>query len=373
MSARVCHITSAHSRYDVRIFRKQCVSLANSGYETYLLVNDEHDDEIKDNVRIISTKLQAENRIKRFWIANRKLRQKALDLGADIYHLHDPDLLPLGNKLKACGKKVVFDSHEDIPRQIRDKIWINFFLRKIIALLYEKYEASSLGRYDAVVSVTPHIVERLRLLNSNTYLITNYPVISLDGSIQKRNHNRIICFAGGISPQWNHDKIIEAISDIDSVKYILAGKLSKQYEKKLIALPGWNKVDYRGVVDFTHVKKIYEASSVGMALNYCTQLGGSGTLGNTKLFEYMEAGLPVVCTNYSLWEEIVKTYACGFVVDPHDVNAIRNAIETLLDNPQVALDMGSSGRDAVKEKYNWKTQEKKFLDLYSDLSGKCEA
>ena len=66
MKKKVCHITSAHKRYDVRIFFKQCKSLAKHGYDVTLLVSDEKENEEIDGVKIISIKFKPKNRIDRF-------------------------------------------------------------------------------------------------------------------------------------------------------------------------------------------------------------------------------------------------------------------------------------------------------------------
>jgi hypothetical protein len=51
--------------------------------------------------------------------------RKALKTDADIYHLHDPELMPLGLLLKLQRKKVIYDVHENLPKQISIKHWIN--------------------------------------------------------------------------------------------------------------------------------------------------------------------------------------------------------------------------------------------------------
>ena len=363
---KVCHVTSAHSRYDVRIFHKECKSLAKNGFDVTLLVNDSLEDELIDGVSIKSTHFNPRNRFERMIKSQKHIKRKAIEIDAHIYHLHDPELLPLGYKLKRLGKKVIFDSHEDVPKQIEDKQWIPLPIRKFISNIYERYEKYSVKKFDAAISVTPHIVKRFSIMNSNSILITNYPIIDPNENIV-RNPNKAICFAGGISPQWNHATVINAIESIKGVQYILAGAGKEEYLESLRRLPGWCNVDYRGKVPHQEVKGIYSQAIAGIALNDCNQAKGEGTLGNTKLFEYMEAELPVICTNYRLWKEIIEENHCGICVDPNDEEEIRNAINYILDNPREAQYMGQNGRKAVLEKYNWNIQAKELKKIYYNI------
>ncbi len=366
MSRKVCHITSAHDRYDIRIFKKECVSLASNGYCVTLIVNDTNPDEIKDGVKIVSTGFLPKNRMERFHNSKKLLLSKACEVNADIYHLHDPDLLPLGNKLKKKNKIVIFDSHEDVPKQIRDKYWIPKPFRRIVAKLYSIYENKCIKRFDSLIGVTPHVVNRFSTVNKNSFMVTNYPIVNLNSNIDK-NPRDAICFAGSIGKQWNHDIVINAIKDIEGVKYVLAGRETGNYMNLLKSLPAWDKVEYKGQISHENVKEIYAESIAGMALSYSSQTKGEGTLGNTKLFEYMEAGLPVICSNHRLWKEIIENNNCGICVDPRDVGQVRDAIKYIVENPDKAKNMGENGRRAVIKEYNWQTQEKVLLELYENL------
>lgn len=367
MKNKVCHITSAHSRYDVRILIKQCRSLAAGGYNVTLLVNDNKPDEIMDGVKIVSTGFVPKNRLDRFINARKKIERLAVQIDADIYQMHDPDLLVVGNRLKRRNKRVIFDSHEDVPQQIMDKYWIPAFIRKAVSMIYSKYEKKYVSKFDAVISVTPQIVDRFKYINKNSVMITNYPIADENTAI-RRNPGRAVCFAGGVSEQWSHLNILKALDGIEDIKYLLAGNGEDSYLERLRSLPGWNKVEYFGKVPYSEVKSIYSRSFAGVALNKSSQAKGQGTLGNTKLFEFMEAALPVICTNYTLWSEIIYHYKCGICVDPSSVEDIRRAIRQLLDNPGEARAMGENGRKAVLEKYNWGSQEKVLLELYTRLS-----
>ena len=256
---KVCHVTSAHPRYDVRIFHKECKSLSNNGYDVTLLVNDNLPNEKKDGVKIISTKTEPQNRFDRMIISKKNIRNKMLKINADIYHFHDPELLPDASWIKKRGKKVVFDFHEDVSNLILYMTWIPAKIRKTISLIYKKYEGNKASRFDALISVTPKIVERLKHINSNTIMVTNYPISTEEVSNYKYR-KRAICFAGGIDPQWNHENIIKAIENIDDVEYILAGSGSSEYLEKLKKLKGWEKVRYLGRVPHEKVKEIGRAS-----------------------------------------------------------------------------------------------------------------
>jgi glycosyltransferase involved in cell wall biosynthesis len=367
MRRKACHITSVHKRHDIRIFLKECTTLAKNGYEVTLVVNDELEDEIIDNIKIVSTKFVPKNRLDRMLNSNKHIYEKALKMDADIYHLHDPDLIPVANKLKRKNKVVILDSHEDVPSDIQDKDWIPKHLRNIIASTYAIYEAISAKRYDGVICVTPNVMERFIKINKNTVMVTNYPIVHQCKTLE-RNPSNYICYAGAIEKTWNHDKIIKAINKVDGLKYLLAGRATRKYIELLQKLPEWNKVDYIGVVPHSEVTNIYNQSIAGIALNYCNQLvRGGGTLGNNKLFEYMNAGLPVICTNYELWKGIIEKYNCGICVDPNNIQEIERAIRYINDNPEKATAMGLNGRKAVQDVFNWSTQEITLLAFYERI------
>lgn len=364
MAIKICHVTSVHPAKDDRIFFKECLSLTKE-YEVYLIAPNVEDDTV-DGVHILGVNLP-KNRLKRF-LSLDSVYEKALSVDASLYHFHDPELMYTGLKLKRKGKRVVFDSHEDVPMQILTKDYLPKIIRNIISFIYGKLEKIMLAKYDALVSVTPFIVERLSTINPNVCMITNYPVI---GQITDKIRERLgdyVCFAGGVSRRYMHEYIIKSLEFTD-VKYLLAGPADISYLKKLESLTQWKDVEYVGAVKYEDVNTIYSKAFAGIVLlDYSPNVGyHKGTLGVLKMFEYMLSGLPVIATDFELWKEIVEGNNCGKCINPYDIHAISETINFYKNNPKVAIEHGRNGRNAVLTKYNWETQERVLFKLYRTL------
>ena len=193
---KICHVTSVHSALDARIFHKMCASLARAGYETYLIAPGESFEE--KGVRVIGAGAKPASRIKRMLFFARHVYRTALKANADIYHLHDPELLPFALKLKRKGKRVIFDSHEDYVASITEKAWIWPPLRGIMAAYAAFTQRRVCSKLDAVICVNSQQFERLKGINPNTYMITNYPIVCEGEPRQPYARTRAVCYAGGI-------------------------------------------------------------------------------------------------------------------------------------------------------------------------------
>ena len=364
----VCHVTSAHSRYDGRIFLKQCSSLAKNNYKVTLLCCDTLDDEVKNKVNIVSINKQFSSLRDRIFNSKRMLKKMCLEINADIYQFHDPDLLSLALYMKRKGKVVIFDSHEDYPSLFLEKQSIPVFLRKCLSSVYSLYEKHVFKKIDGVICVADYQLDRIKKINSNAVIITNYPIIDNDFKKNKSVKNTL-CFAGGVRADWNHDTVIKAIEDIDDVKYMVAGSYKESYLETLKSYKGFEKVEFLGKLDKKGVKDLYSNSNVGIALcsyrpNTCYK---KGSLGNTKIFEYMMYELPVIFTDFDVFKNILKEGKFGIAVNPYDSKEVEAALRYLLDNPKIAKEMGAIGRKLVVEKYNWEAQAKILIKFYNDV------
>jgi len=368
MNTKITHLTSAHPRYDTRIFVKECVSLAKiKEYEVSLVVADSKGDEKKDGVTIYDVgKLQG--RVNRIFKATNNLLKKAIELDSDIYHFHDPELIPIGLKLKKLGKKVIFDAHEDVPKQILGKHYLNRYLLKILSIIFEAYENYSAEKFDGVVCATPYIRDKFLKINSNSIDVNNFPIISeLSNSIAWEQRLNEVCYIGAIAKIRGIKEIVKAMEFTDSVELNLAGRfVESDVEKEVKSYDGWSKVNELGFLNREGIAKVLQDSKVGLVtlhpiINYQDALP-------VKMFEYMLSGIPVISSNIKLWQDIVEDAECGICVDPMNPKEIAEAIKYIIGNPLKAQQMGENGKKAVLKKYNWSNEEFKLLKLYEELS-----
>lgn len=359
----VCQMTSAHKSDDIRIFYKECVSLSENGYKVFLVAPDES--YIRSGVEIIGIKQENKGRLWRMLFMSKAIYKQASKIRADIYHIHDPELLPYALKLKKKGKKVIYDSHEDVPRQILAKTWIPKVLRKYVSKIFENYEKHVARQLDYVITATDHIADIFKKSGSLARAVKNYPMLT---DIECKNENyfereNIICYAGGVTEQRGITQMVKAVDNLD-VKLQIAGAIDDNYQKQLSVLPGRSKTDFLGFLNREQISDLYNRSKAGMVVLKNTPNHREAL--PIKMFEYMAAGIPVIASKFPVWEKIIDEVGCGICVDPDSVQEIVVAIKRLIENPDLAMNMGKNGRKAICEKYSWEMEVKKLLLVYQE-------
>lgn len=364
---KIAHLTSVHPRYDTRVFLKMCRSLAGSGYSVSLVVADGKGDEEKDGVRILDVG-KPSGRLDRMVGATRRVLRRALELDADIYHLHDPELLPAGLLLRRRGKRVIFDAHEDLPRQILSKHYLHPLVRRPLSSAVGTFERFACRRLTCVIAATPVIRDKFVAMGIAATNINNFPLLGeLESEVAWSDKDDRVCYAGGITAIRGIRQVVAAMALCRSgVRLDLAGGFGEEgVRAEVEASPGWARVDALGFLSRPQVRDVLGRSVAGI-VTFLPEPNHIDAQPN-KMFEYMSAGLPVIASNFPLWREIIEGNECGICVDPLDPAAIAAAIDRLVEDPDLARRMGENGRVAVHERYNWGIEERKLLELYEEL------
>lgn len=367
---RVVHLTTVHPPFDTRIFHKEAKTLARAGYDVTLIAQHEGNTVVEE-VRVIGLP-KPRNRLSRIFGLTGRAFRLALRQRAEIYHFHDPELLPMGVLLKLLTKaKVIYDVHEDVPQQILTKHWIPAPLRRPSAFAFNVWEKLAARACDAVVVATEGIGEKFGALNP--VVVHNYSDLQMLPNLSPVPKERnVLVYVGGISKLRGAVEVVRALEyldHIDGLRLDLIGRFEPPVlERELQAMPGYQRVRFLGWFQPEDVYKHLRTVDIGLV---CLHPEPRYVVAwPVKLFEYMAAGLPVVASNFPLWREIVEGNNCGLCVDPLDPRKIAAAIEYLLTHPEEARRMGENGRQAVEKKYNWEREGQKLLTLYGEVLAK---
>lgn len=362
----ICHLTSVHPYRDTRIFVKECMSLVNHGFKVHLVAPDATNNH-HDNIQLHGLPKTKGNRLHRMTITVREVYKKAIEIDADVYHFHDPELIPVGLLLIKRNKKVIYDVHEDVPRQILSKRWIPKILRSTIAKFVEMVENYAVKKFSGIITATPHISDRFQSLNQNVIDIKNYPILNEFRNDSRRQEvkDMAVAYVGAITRIRGIYEMVDAIGRTN-YKLFLGGRFDNQEDRmNLMQTNAWGNVIELGHLRRPEISEVLSKSMAGLVVlhptvNYVDALP-------VKMFEYMAAGLPVISSNFPLWKEIIEGNQCGICVDPLNTVEIKDAIEWIMNHPDEARVMGENGRRAVENKYNWDHESKKLIDFYKSI------
>ncbi|MFA5386569.1 MAG: glycosyltransferase family 4 protein [Candidatus Paceibacterota bacterium] len=364
---KICILTSVHSALDIRIFHKEAKTLANADYSV-VLIAQHNKEEIISGIKIIPLS-RPKNRFCRIFFLTKKVYGLALEQKADIYHFHDPEFLPWAVKLKRkTGAKIIYDVHENVPKQILSKYWIPNILKGFIALLVNVLEKFYARKMDRIIVATENISERFP--REKTEVIRNFPDFSKINNILPIDYNKklpIVLYQGGIVEIRGIRQIVAAAGTLkEKIELWLIGSFSPaNFRKEILTKKTEAYIKYKGYLPFEKMCRFLKRADIGLVL-FLPEPNHIESLPN-KIFEYMAAGIPVIASNFPLWKNIIEENKCGICVNPLEPKEIVKAIEYLIKYPEKAKEMGKNGKKAVLEKYNWENESRKLLKNYEKL------
>lgn len=368
---KICHLTSVHKPFDVRIHLKECSSLAKDGFDVTFVVPSKTDIEETNGVKFITLPEPAQRR-ERFLRTDFTVFMTAQRAQCDLVHFHDPELLFAGFLLKMLGKKVVYDVHEDYSASFQsdDRHYIPSGLRKLFPRLIGLMEKISEKVFDGIVAATPSIAAKF--CPQKTALVQNFPILDefqRPGATPYEQRPFDAVYVGGITKYRGIFEMIEAMHLVAQARpstLQLAGKfISEELFRQVSVTPGWQHVSFKGMLPRDGVAHLYNNARVGLVL-FHPEKNHIASQPN-KLFEYLSAGLPVIASNFPGWEAFLQENSCGLAVDPLKPEKIAQAILWMFDHPGQAQQMGENGKKAVLEKYNWEVEYRKLAALYKNI------
>jgi glycosyltransferase involved in cell wall biosynthesis len=372
---KVCHFASVHTTTDTRVFHRECTSLAKFFDVTFIGIGNKSG--LMNNVNVIAVP-KPSNRIYRLLFTTWKVFFLAWKQHADIYHIHDAELIPFAFLFALRGKKVIYDIHENTYEDIMRKPWILDSFRWVLGLLFKTLEwLSAQSMYTILVIAKPEFAKKF--ITRKRVIIQNFADFEQFNSYRITQRQAIVAnnlFYIGTVYDYYYDliPIIKALHILKQqgkiIHFHCVGYKGRYVDTVLSKLPEYEELKeqlhFYGYLNTTEGYEISKTCKVGLCLkNQPEEILLSH---ERKFFEYMAAGLPVLACNYHIYKEIIDTHQIGKYVTIDDATAISAALDELFFTTQ-KLDMyAANGVDAAELTFNWHAEETKLVDLYNNMA-----
>jgi glycosyltransferase involved in cell wall biosynthesis len=373
MKPLICHISTVHPDDDIRIFYRECSSLAATGYRVVFIVPSENRKRVNE-VDIVPLP-RIKNRLFRMLILPWIALWKTLLQKPAICHYHDPELMPIGFILRwVFQKNVVYDIHESVYRQTLNKTWIPKYMRSAVANLYRFAEPVLTVGQELIVVRNTFAAD----YSKPVYTVHNYPSFEMSGqpdTMEKKFDcaRPLLVYVGDVSEIRGAFVYLDLAEDLVNqgreFEMILIGQYDEQTGlrvKNIIRDRSLHdNVKLTGRLPFPEAMMYVSRADIGLCLLLPATHYSVGLA--TKIFEYMMLGVPVLSSNIDIWRKYVEEENAGMMVNPCDRRAVLETCNKMLQDPCKLEIMGKNGKRAIREKYNWKNEFETLLQCYNKL------
>ncbi|MCE0506586.1 glycosyltransferase family 4 protein [Roseivivax sp. GX 12232] len=385
---KVLFLSSAHPKFDKRVFQKEAVWLAAEGYEVIHLCPDDNAEELdKDGVHI-STYTRRPGLIGRFRNFP-KLFFTARRLRPDIIHANELDSWIVALALKLVSNtRVVFDVHEFYPSMFAETRMPRVLSPLTIGSLRMLYRLLA-PRTDLIVVANRHIRRDFPNLPDRIISAENFAVLDVAARMDRMSADQNadqqteregctgapfrIIHVGLMAEERGSNVILACARDyLDaSTPFTLVGTITNMSNtafRDMIVDEGLD--DRLEVIDWLPYEELTcKLTSSHLGIVFFQSGSETNAYGLPhKLFDYMAAGLPVLVSKYARYvSEIVTEAQCGIIIDSEDPAAVAREIRALAADPARTRQLGQNGRKALQKKFNWDSEFSKLSEGYKRL------
>ena len=363
MKYTICHLTVAHKADDVRIFTKQCVSLSKiKDFKVFLCspgvlplgsnvvhfkIPEPNSSRIK---RIIKSQLIALNTISR--------------IKADVWHIHDPELLPVASLLILMKKRVIWDSHENYHNQFNLRVnyrdYIPKYIKGGVNLVVRFFLKFVDKNAHGVVCATQLIAEKYS--NPNRVIVGNEAILGEFKLCKPQYGNSRVIFIGSPNLQSCYKEVVDAIARIPELKLVVGSKYFNEnlleYSREVLN----SRFEYKGWLARNELVDEISKSSIGL-VTYGYNLNHQDNKPN-KFFEFCAAGLPIVATPTPFMNDLISSSQAGVLSMDFTSSSIEKALIELVTSENKWLDHSKSGKSWSARHGDWLKSESELLKLY---------
>ncbi len=375
----------------------EAIELIRDGHEVFLFCLSYNNQKRNEEINAIKIRRYLSNKIEYklsaltytvpFYsiLMKKRIKNFLKENKIEIIHCHDiriAEAVFWANK--SFNLPVVLDIHDNIPDNMKFYPHLQKFPGKYIISpkKWKKKEDEFIQEATNIISVSPQLVEQLKertnnsekvILVSNTISKSFYLEAEFDEElISKYTDNFTLLYLGDTHTRRGLLTTISSIpklkEKIPNIKLVIVGSSTTDYLLK-------NKVrelNIEDYVDFEGWKNVKKFPSYIIASDVClSPLHRSkqhDVAYANKIFQYMSLGKPLLVSNATAQKEMIEKVNSGLVHKDRDIDDFSSKLLTLYNNFELREELGSNGRNFVRNRYTWDITSKELLALYKNVN-----
>jgi len=361
---KVFHVSTVHPNTDNRIVNKYVKGLAHRGYQVVFVCRESAP--IESNGFTYIPLLNRTNFLSRIANSWRVLRICWESKNA-IFHFHDPELILVGLLLRFRGLSVVYDVHEDNVLAIRQKHYLPKFARGSLARIASLVEAIAARVFKVVIAEK---VYSKRF--SEALPVLNYPVKSESQPIPRilQTQNLELLYTGSVTTDRGLKNHLNLLKQDSRIKLTIVGSMRPSYLEfvdKFLTVEEITRLTLitdPDSIPFSVIEQHYMSSKYNFGLALFPKSDHYMDKELTKFFEYTKFSLPVLCSNFPLWVELIEGNGVGIALESDDPaynialqNRIQDSYADMIENCELFC-----------RQYSWESELSKVESLYHNIS-----
>jgi len=347
--------------YDQRM-QRICGSLADAGYDVLLVGR-----KLKTSLPL-SKKNYGQQRLQ-CWFNKGKLFYSEFNIRlfffllfkkADCICAIDLDtILPSYYISKLKRVRRVYDAHEYFSQL--DEI----VSRPSIYRFWNRIEKRIIPNFKNGYTVCDSLAEEFRKnYNANYKVIRNVPL--LFESNEERRSEDVILYQGAVNKGRGLNRLALAMRNVNAKLWVCGNGNFMEEMRSVVQANGLSgKVIFFGMLPPEELKK--RTAQAYVAVNPFERSGLNQYLSlSNKFFDYIHAGIPQVSMNYPEYKKINDQFKIAELIDDLDPESIAKAINKLLTNKELYLELKQNCL-AARQELNWQNEKDRLLNFYEEL------
>ena len=262
---------------------------------------------------------------------------------------------------------LIYDSHEyftEVPELVS---------RPKVQRIWKRIEEYVVPKLPEMITVCQSIAELFHeKYGIKVHVIRNIPMRKMLPAPASReevgldpNKHILVLQGSGINIHRGSEELVDATAYLDDCQLVIigGGDVLPILKEKVKANNWDDRVKFFPRMPYQKMMAITQLAELGFTLDKDTNLNYRFSLPN-KLFDYIQAGVPIVASHLTEIERIITHYNIGTFIENHDPKTIALTIKNTL-NDEKSLELWKNNLNVAAQELCWENEQQTLLSIYS--------